>query len=44
VVTICFDSSLLKDPDVAELMNEVAGGYHIIYASPARQAVLWQRK
>jgi hypothetical protein len=43
VVTLCFDSSMLKDPDVSELMNEVAGGYHIIYTSPARQAVLWRR-
>ena len=43
VLTLCFDSSMLKDPDVAELMNEVAGGYQIIYTSPLQQALLWQR-
>ena len=43
IVTLCFDSTMLNDSDVAELMNEVAGGYHIIYTSPQRQAVLWAR-
>ncbi|MBE2290417.1 MAG: polysaccharide biosynthesis protein, partial [Chitinophagaceae bacterium] len=43
VLTLCFDSTMLKDRDVAELMNEVADGYHIIYTSPLQQALLWQR-
>jgi len=43
IITWCYDTTMLKQGHVAELMQQISSSYHAIYTSPSGRTVLYER-
>lgn len=43
ILLLCFDSVMNRQPEVRALTSEINAGYHVVFTSPEKQAVLLQR-